>query len=96
MKKQANYPCDVLIIGGGSAGLRAQLKFMMPVPTFLLSVRAKKEIRIQRLQEVASMTTGPVEPDDTWIIHAADTLREGEFLAAIKDFEILARVLLML
>jgi ribulose 1,5-bisphosphate synthetase/thiazole synthase len=26
MKKQSNYSCDVLIIGGGSAGLRAAIE----------------------------------------------------------------------
>ena len=32
-----------------------------------------------------------MDPDDTWIIHAADTLREGEFLADYERVEALCK-----
>jgi succinate dehydrogenase / fumarate reductase flavoprotein subunit len=34
---------------------------------------------------------GMMDPEDSWIVHAADTLREGEFLADYKKVRILCQ-----
>jgi heterodisulfide reductase subunit A-like polyferredoxin len=55
MKKQSNYSCDVLIIGGGSAGLRAALEAHDAGANVLIISTSKKETLIQHLQEAVSM-----------------------------------------
>jgi succinate dehydrogenase / fumarate reductase, flavoprotein subunit len=44
MKKQSNYSCDVLIIGGGSAGLRAAIEAHDADVNVLTISKAKKII----------------------------------------------------
>ena len=34
---------------------------------------------------------GTMDPEDNWLIHAADTLREGEFLADYERVEVLCK-----
>ena len=34
---------------------------------------------------------GTMDPEDNWTIHAADTLREGEFLADYERVEVLCK-----
>jgi thioredoxin reductase len=47
--------CDVLIIGGGSAGLRAVIEAHDAGAHVLIISKSKKEILIQFLQEAVSM-----------------------------------------
>ena len=47
--------CDVLIIGGGSAGLRAAIEAHDAGADVLIISKIGKEILIQYLQEVVSM-----------------------------------------
>ena len=44
MPPSNHYPCDVLVIGAGFAGLRVELKLMMLVHMLLLLARIEKEI----------------------------------------------------
>jgi aspartate oxidase len=34
---------------------------------------------------------GTIDPEDSWMMHAADTLREGEFLADYERVEVLCK-----
>src|ERR1043165_6336486 len=82
MKKQANYPCDVLIIGGGSAGLRAAIEAHDAGAHVLIISKSKKgDPHTTLARGGINAALGTMDPDDTGIIHAADTLREGDFLA---------------
>src|SRR6188472_2770257 len=92
MKKQANYPCDVLIIGGGSAGLRAAIEAHDAGAHVLIISKSKKgDPHTTLARGGINAALGTMDPDDTWIIHAADTLREGEFLADYERVEILCK-----
>src|SRR6188472_475213 len=92
MKKQANYPCDVLIIGGGSAGLRAAIEAHDAGAHVLIISKSKKgDPHTTLARGGINAALGTMDPDDTWIIHAADTLREGEFLADYERVEVLCK-----
>jgi succinate dehydrogenase / fumarate reductase, flavoprotein subunit len=92
IKKQPNYSCDVLIIGGGSAGLRAAIEAHDAGANVLIISRSKKgDPHTTLARGGINAALGTMDPEDNWIIHAADTLREGEFLADYKRVEILCR-----
>jgi succinate dehydrogenase / fumarate reductase flavoprotein subunit len=92
IKKQPNYSCDVLIIGGGSAGLRAAIEAHDAGANVLIISRSKKgDPHTILARGGINAALGTMDPEDNWIIHAADTLREGEFLADYKRVEILCR-----
>src|SRR5437764_15027990 len=92
MKKQSTHLCDVLIIGGGSAGLRAAIEAHDGGAHVLIIAKSKKgdpHTVLARGGINAALAT--MDPEDNWMIHAADTLREGEFLADYDRVEALCR-----
>jgi succinate dehydrogenase flavoprotein subunit len=94
MKRQqrSNYTCDVLIIGGGSAGLRAAIQAHDAGANVLLISRSKKgDPHTTLARGGINAALGTMDPEDNWMIHAADTLREGEFLADYERVEILCK-----
>ncbi|MFL6431304.1 MAG: FAD-binding protein [Nitrososphaeraceae archaeon] len=92
MKKQSNYSCDVLIIGGGSAGLRAAIEAHDAGANVLIISKSKKgDPHTTLARGGINAALGTMDPEDNWIIHAADTLREGEFLADYERVEALCR-----
>ena len=92
IKKQPNYSCDVLIIGSGSAGLRAAIEAHDAGANVLIISRSKKgDPHTTLARGGINAALGTMDPEDNWIIHAADTLREGEFLADYERVEILCR-----
>src|SRR6185437_14017553 len=92
MKKQANYPCDVLVIGGGSAGLRAAIEAHDAGANVLIISKVKRGDPDTVLARGGiNAALGTMDPEDNWIIHAADTLREGEFLADYQRVEVLCK-----
>ncbi len=91
-KQQSNYICDVLIIGGGSAGLRAAIEAHDAGANVLIVSRSKKgdpHTTLARGGINAALAT--MDPEDNWMVHAADTLREGEFIADYERVEILCK-----
>src|SRR5690348_13367667 len=92
MKKQANYPCDVLIIGGGSAGLRAAIEAHDAGANVLIISKSKRgDPHTTLARGGINAALGTMDPEDNWVIHAADTLREGEFLADYERVEVLCK-----
>jgi succinate dehydrogenase / fumarate reductase, flavoprotein subunit len=92
MKKQSNYSCDVLIIGGGSAGLRAAIEAHDAGANVLIISRSKRgDPHTTLARGGINAALGTMDPEDNWMIHAADTLREGEFLADYERVEILCK-----
>src|ERR687885_142188 len=91
-KQQSNYICDVLIIGGGSAGLRAAIEAHDAGANVLIISRSKKgDPHTTLARGGINAALGTMDPQDNWIIHAVDTLREGEYIADYERVEILCK-----
>jgi succinate dehydrogenase / fumarate reductase flavoprotein subunit len=92
MKKQSNYSCDVLIIGGGSAGLRAAIEAHDAGANVLIISKSERgDPHTTLARGGINAALGTMDPEDNWMIHAADTLREGEFLADYERVEVLCK-----
>src|SRR5919198_5870566 len=84
--------CDVLIIGGGSAGLRAAIEAHDAGAQVLVISKGKKEDpHTTQARGGINAALGTMDPEDSWMMHAADTLREGEFLADYERVETLCK-----
>jgi succinate dehydrogenase / fumarate reductase flavoprotein subunit len=91
-KKQSNRSCDVLIIGGGSAGLRAAIEAHDVGANVLIISKSKRgDPHTTLARGGINAALGTMDPEDNWMIHAADTLREGEFLADYERVEVLCK-----
>jgi succinate dehydrogenase flavoprotein subunit len=89
---KSNYTCDVLIIGGGSAGLRAALEAHdAGANVLIISTSKKGDPHTTLARGGINAALGTMDPEDNWMIHAADTLREGGFLADYERVEILCK-----
>jgi succinate dehydrogenase / fumarate reductase flavoprotein subunit len=92
MKKQSNYSCDVLIIGAGSAGLRAAIEAHNAGADVLIISKSKRgDPHTTLARGGINAALGTMDPEDNWMIHAADTLREGEFLADYERVDVLCK-----
>ena len=91
-KQQSTYSCDVLIIGGGSAGLRAAIEAHDAGANVLIISKSKRgDPHTTLARGGINVALGTMDPEDNWVIHAADTLREGEFLADYERVEVLCK-----
>ena len=90
--QKSNRSCDVLIIGGGSAGLRAAIEAHDAGAQVLLISKSKKgDPHTVLARGGINAALGTMDPQDNWMIHAADTLREGGFLADYERVEVLCK-----
>jgi succinate dehydrogenase / fumarate reductase, flavoprotein subunit len=90
--EKSNRSCDVLIIGGGSAGLRAAIEAHDAGAQVLLISKSKKgDPHTVLARGGINAALGTMDPQDNWMIHAADTLREGGFLADYERVEVLCK-----
>jgi succinate dehydrogenase / fumarate reductase flavoprotein subunit len=86
------YSCDVLIIGGGSAGLRAAIESHdIGANVIIISKSRKGDPHTVLARGGINAALGTMDSEDNWMIHAADTLREGEFLADYERVELLCK-----
>ena len=92
MKKQSSYYCNVLIIGGGSAGLRAAIEAHDAGSNVLIISKSKKgDPHTTLARGGINAALGTMDPEDNWMVHAVDTLREGELLADYEKVEVLCK-----
>jgi succinate dehydrogenase/fumarate reductase flavoprotein subunit len=92
MERQSNYSCDVLIIGGGSAGLRAAIEAHdVGADVLIISKSKRGDPHTTLARGGINAALGTMDPEDNWMMHAADTLREGEFLADYERVEVLCK-----
>jgi succinate dehydrogenase / fumarate reductase flavoprotein subunit len=92
MNKGSKRSCDVLIIGGGSAGLRAAIEAHdAGAHVLIISKSRKGDPHTVLARGGINAALGTMDPEDNWMIHAADTLREGEFLADYERVEVLCK-----
>jgi succinate dehydrogenase / fumarate reductase, flavoprotein subunit len=91
-KKQSNYLCDVLVIGSGSAGLRAAIAaYDAGANVLIVSGSKRGDPHTTLARGGINAALGTMDPEDNWIIHASDTLREGEFIADYEKVEVLCK-----
>jgi succinate dehydrogenase/fumarate reductase flavoprotein subunit len=84
--------CDVLIIGGGSAGLRAAIEAHdAGSQVLIVSKNRRGDPHTMLARGGINAALGTMDPQDNWMIHAADTLREGLFIADYDKVEMLCR-----
>ena len=84
--------CDILIIGGGSAGLRAAIEAHdAGANVFIISKSRKGDPHTVLARGGINAALGTMDPEDNWMIHTADTLREGGFLADFEKVELLCK-----
>src|SRR5215510_8470220 len=82
--------CDVLIIGRGSAGLRAAIEAHDAGAQVLVISKSKLPHTVVARGGI-NAALGTMDPEDSWMMHAADTLREGEYLADYERVETLCK-----
>jgi succinate dehydrogenase/fumarate reductase flavoprotein subunit len=88
----SKFYCNVLIIGSGAAGLRAAIEACdCDSHVLVLSKSRSKDPHTVLARGGINAAFGTMDPKDNWMIHAADTLREGEFLADCKKVQILCQ-----
>jgi succinate dehydrogenase / fumarate reductase flavoprotein subunit len=82
--------CDVLVIGGGSAGLRAAIEAHDAGANVLIISKSKRgDPHTTLARGGINAALGTIDPEDNWMVHASDTLREGEFIADYEKVEVL-------
>jgi succinate dehydrogenase / fumarate reductase flavoprotein subunit len=92
MNTGSTRSCDVLIIGGGSSGLRAAIEAHdAGADVLIISKNKKGDPHTVLARGGINAALGTMDPEDNWIIHAADTLREGELLADYEKVEVLCK-----
>src|SRR6476660_3426671 len=90
--KESTRSCDVLIVGGGSGGLRAAVEAHDAGANVLIISKSKKgDPHTVLARGGINAALGTMDPEDNWMIHAADTLREGELLADYTRVERLCK-----
>ena len=89
---QTNYFYDVIVIGGGSAGLRAAIEAHDNGSLVLLISKSKQgDPHTVLARGGINAALGTMDPKDNWMIHASDTLIEGEHIADYERVEILCK-----
>ncbi len=80
--KLNKFLCDVLIIGNGSAGLRAAIEAHDCGANVVIVSKSKRgDSHTVLATGGINAALGTLDPKDNWKIHAADTLCEGQLLA---------------
>ena len=87
-KHVPHYFADVLIIGGGLAGLRAAMEVD---PRLSVLVTTKDEIRQSSSNYAQGGIAGVLDPDDTFAEHVQDTLTAGGVLCDEAVVEMVVR-----
>jgi succinate dehydrogenase / fumarate reductase, flavoprotein subunit len=83
---------SVLVVGAGGAGLRAAIAARdAGVDCLVVSKRSVRDAHTVLAAGGVNAALGTMDPEDSWQQHAADTAREGYFLADLRVVEGLCR-----
>jgi succinate dehydrogenase/fumarate reductase flavoprotein subunit len=84
--------CDILIIGGGSAGLRAAIEAHdLGADVLIVSKSRKGDPHTVLATGGINAALGNMDPEDSWQLHAADTIRDGRMINDSRKVEILCK-----
>jgi len=90
--KISSRSCDVLIIGGGSAGLRAAIEAHdTGSQVLIVSKNRRGDPHTVLARGGINAALGTMDQQDNWMIHTADTLREGLFIGDYDKAEVLCK-----
>src|SRR5215210_7556934 len=90
--KISSRSCDVLIIGGGSAGLRAAIEAHDTGSQVLIVSKSRRgDPHTVLARGGINAALGTMDLQDNWMIHATDTLREGLFIGDYDKAEVLCK-----
>ncbi len=83
---------DVLIIGSGGAGLRTAIELNeLGVDCLVIGKCKFGDAHTTLATGGINAALGNMDPQDHWMLHAADTLKEGQFLADYRVIEKLCK-----
>jgi succinate dehydrogenase / fumarate reductase, flavoprotein subunit len=89
---RTSYFYDVIVIGGGSAGLRAAIEAHDNGSEVLIISKSEQgDPHTVLARGGINAALGNMDPKDNWMIHASDTLVEGEHIADYERVEILCK-----
>src|SRR5262245_18547700 len=92
LKGGPTFSSEVLIIGSGSAGLRAAIEAHdAGAHVLILSKSTKGDPHTVLARGGINAVLGTMDPEDNWMVHTADTLKEGEFLGDYEKVEVLCK-----
>jgi succinate dehydrogenase / fumarate reductase flavoprotein subunit len=84
--------CPVLIIGAGAAGARAAISLQSNgIEPLVVSKRDHGDAHTIWARGGINASLGNIEPDDSWEVHAADTIEEGHEINDPTAVEIVAK-----
>ena len=91
-KNHRTNVANVLVIGSGSAGLRAAIAaFTAGYELVVVGKRLQKDAHTVLASGGINAALGNVDPEDSWQQHFADTLVESYFLSDPRAVEILTQ-----
>lgn len=83
---------DVLVIGTGGAGLRSAIEAQQHgARVLVLGKRPKHDAHTVLAAGGINAALGTMDAQDSWLVHAADTLKEGCYLGDPEAVELLCR-----
>lgn len=83
---------DVLIVGQGAAGLRTAIELTNAgIPCLVLSKRKYGDAHTKWAAGGINASLANLDAEDRWEIHAADTLREGQFVCDPRAVELVTK-----
>src|SRR6266545_397832 len=86
-----DYSCDVLIVGGGGAGLRAAIAVAETNPRLRISVISKVYPMRSHTVSAEGGAAAVIKPGDSLDEHAYDTISGGDWLCDQDAVEIFVR-----
>jgi succinate dehydrogenase / fumarate reductase flavoprotein subunit len=90
--EERRVAASVLVIGTGAAGLRAAIELAEGgVQVLCVGKRRREDAHTVLAAGGINAALATMDPEDSWEQHAADTLREGYWLADPRSVELLCR-----
>ena len=88
---EQRFATSVLIVGSGGSGLRAAIQVVeRGIDVLVVGKRPAVDAHTTLAAGGINAALGTMDPEDSWLQHAADTLKESYFLADPRTVQIVA------